>query len=78
MTLPEGDIEALTWAFLDEAADEDHEFTDEINIDQLRAILNKHKVLVESLTTRFVFPLLSKKQFPLNFLGKYKYVKRIS
>ena len=55
MTLPEGDIEELAWALLDEAVDDEHEFAEEINIDQLRAILDKNQVLVDSLTTRFVF-----------------------
>ena len=55
MTLPEGDIEALAWALLDEAVDEEHEYTNEIDIDQLRIILDKHKGLVENFTTRYVF-----------------------
>ena len=63
MSLPEGDIKELTWALLDEAVDEEHEFTDEINIDQLRAILDKQEVLVDSLTTRSVFSFISKKLF---------------
>ena len=55
MTLPGGDIEELAWALLDEAVDEEHQYAEEINIDQLRAILDKNQVLVDSLTTRFVF-----------------------
>ena len=53
MTLPEGDIQALAWALLDEAVDENHEYTNEIDIDQLRIILDKHKGLVENFTTRY-------------------------
>ena len=68
MTLPEGDIEELAWALLDEAVDEEHEFTDEINIDQLRAILDKQEVLVDSLTTRSVFSFISKKLFHPHFI----------
>ena len=55
MTLPGGDIEELAWALLDEAVDEEHQYATEINIDQLRAILDKNQVLVDSLTTRLVF-----------------------
>ena len=55
MTLPGGDIEELAWALLDESVDEEHQYAEEINIDQLRAILDKNQVLVDSLTTRFVF-----------------------
>ena len=63
MTLPEGDIEALAWALLDEAVDEEHEYTNEIDIDQLRIILDKHKGLVENFTTRYVYTYLSMKKF---------------
>ena len=62
MTLPEGDIEALAWALLDEAVDENHEYTNEIDIDQLRVILDKHKGLVENFTTRYVYTYLSMKK----------------
>ena len=55
MTLPGGDIEELAWALLDEAVDEEHQYATEINIDQLRAILDKNQIVVDSLTTRFVF-----------------------
>ena len=67
MSLPEGDIKELTWALLDEAVDEEHEFTDEINIDQLRAILDKQEVLVDSLTTRSVFSFYIKEVSPSAF-----------
>ena len=63
MTLPGGDIEELAWALLDEAVDEEHQYAEEINIDQLRAILDKNQVLVDSLTTRFVFFFIKKKLF---------------
>ena len=69
MTLPERDIEELAWTLLDEAVDEEHQYATEINIDQLRAILDKNQVLVDSLTTRFVF-LLIKKVIPSTILFK--------
>ena len=57
MSLPDSDVQALAWALIDEALDanEDDEYTDEINIDQLRNVLVKHEGLVENLTIRFLF-----------------------
>ena len=57
MSLPDSDVQALAWALIDEALDanEDDEYTDEINIDQLRNVLVKHEGLVENLTIRLIF-----------------------
>ena len=54
MTLPDSDVQALAWGLIDEALDanEEDEYTDEINIDQLRNVLVKHEGLVENLTIR--------------------------
>ena len=56
MTLPDSDVQALAWALIDEALDanEEDEYTDEINIDQLRNVLVKHEGLVENLTIRLI------------------------
>ena len=56
MSLPDSDVQALAWALIDEALDanEEDEYTDEINIDQLRNVLVKHEGLVENLTIRFI------------------------
>ena len=55
MSLPDSDVQALAWALIDEALDDNEhdEYTDEINIDQLRNVLVKHEGLVENLTIRF-------------------------
>ena len=53
MTLPESDIQALAWALITEAQEEEEEYKDEINIDQLTNILVKHGGLVENLTMRY-------------------------
>ena len=55
MTLPESDIQALAWALITEAQEEEEEYKDEINIDQLTNILIKHGGLVENLTMRLLF-----------------------
>ena len=52
MSLPDSDVQALAWALIDEALEEDDEYTDEINIDQLRNVLVKHEGLVDNLTIR--------------------------
>ena len=52
MTLPDSDIQALAWALIDEALEEEDENSEEINIDQLRNVLVKHEGLVENLTIR--------------------------
>ena len=52
MSLPDSDVQALAFALIDEALDEGDEYTDEINIDQLRHVLTKHKGLVEDLAIR--------------------------
>ena len=56
MSLPDSDVQALAWALIDEALDanEEDEYTDEINIDQLRNVLVKHEGLVENLTIRLI------------------------
>ena len=53
MTLPESDIQALAWALITEAQEEEEEYKDEINIDQLTNILVKHGGLGENLTMRY-------------------------
>ena len=55
MTLPETDIQALAWALITEAQEEEEEYKDEINIDQLTNILVKHGGLVENLTMRLLY-----------------------
>ena len=55
MTLPETDIQALAWALITEAQEEEEEYKDEINIDQLTNILVKHGGLVENLTMRLFY-----------------------
>ena len=52
MSLPDGDVQALAWALIDEAMEEDDDYIEEINIDQLRNVLVKHEGLVENLTIR--------------------------
>ena len=53
MTLPESDIQALAWALITEAQEEEEDYKDEIDIDQLTNILVKHGGLVENLTMRY-------------------------
>lgn len=53
--MPESDIQALPFGLIDDALDENDEYTDEINIDQLRNVLHKHDGLVENLTIRSSF-----------------------
>ena len=52
MSLPDSDVQALAFALIDDALDEDDEYTEEINIDQLRHVLVKHEGLVENLNIR--------------------------
>ena len=52
MSLPDGDVQALAWALIDEALEEHDDYIEEINIDQLRNVLVKHEGLVENLTIR--------------------------
>ena len=54
MSLPESDVQALAFALIDDALKDEDEYTNEINIDQLRNMLVKHKVIVENLTTRYI------------------------
>ena len=52
MHLPEGEIQAMAWALIDEFLGEDKDYTDEINIEQLRKVFIKHEGLVENLSFR--------------------------
>ena len=52
MSLPDSDVHALAFALIDDALDDGDEYTEEINIDQLRHVLEKHKGLVENLAIR--------------------------
>ena len=53
MTLPPSDIQALAFAMMSEAQEEEEEYSDEISIDQLTNVLVKHEGLVEGLTVRW-------------------------
>ena len=52
MTLPPSDIQALAFAMMSEAQEDEEEYNDEISIDQLTKVLVKHEGLVEGLTVR--------------------------
>ena len=52
MSLPDSDVQDLAFALIDDALDEGDEYTEEINIDQLKHALVKHEGLVENLAFR--------------------------
>ena len=55
MSLSAIDIEALAYALIDDALDENGEYVNEINIDQLCSMLGKHGHCIDNLTIGYLF-----------------------
>ena len=52
MHLPESDVKEMAFALIVDALEEGEEVSGEINIDQLKCVLEKHEGFLENLTIR--------------------------